>query len=97
MSDTLTKDGILDDITAGTAMDRKAASEGLEQVLDIIKETLARGEHVSFSGFGKWEVRQKKARWGRNPRSGEETLIAARKVVSFSLSNALRAKLEEKR
>jgi integration host factor subunit alpha len=51
---------------------------------------------VSISGFGKWKVREKTARRGRNPKTAEEIVISPRTVVTFSLSNVLRSKLSGK-
>jgi len=91
--DTLTKRDIIDEIAAKVNLDQRAATEVVEAFLELIKETLEKGEDVSLSGFGKWQVREKRARRGRNPQTGEELTIAPRKVVTFSLSNVLRAKL----
>lgn len=93
----LTKYDIINDIVANTALDRSVASQGVEIVLDIMKKTLSQGEPVSISGFGKWDVKEKRARRGRNPKTGEEIEITPRRVVTFSLSNVFRAKLEGKR
>lgn len=93
----LTKHDIINDIVANTALDRAEASQGVEIVLDIMKKTLSQGEPVSISGFGKWDVKKKRARRGRNPKTGDEMEITPRRVVTFSLSNVFRAKLEGKR
>jgi integration host factor subunit alpha len=90
---TLTKKEIIEDILTNTGLDTKTASEGIETFIQIIKSNLARGEVVGFSGFGKFHVREKRARRGRNPKTGEEMIIAPRRVVTFSLSNVLRAEL----
>ena len=93
----LTKDEIMDEIVSNTSLERSVASEGIEQFLEIIKKTLAGGENVSLSGFGKFDVRNKRARRGRNPQTGEEIVVKERRVITFDLSNVLRAKLEGKR
>lgn len=90
---TLTKSGIIDEIVLNTGLSRKEASEGIETFIDIIKGNLAKTESVSISGFGKWKIREKSARRGRNPKTAEEITISPRRVVTFSLSNVLRAKL----
>jgi integration host factor subunit alpha len=90
---TLTKSGIIDEIVLHTGLSRKEASDGVETFIEIIKETLEKGESVSVSGFGKWQVRGKTARRGRNPKTAEEIVISPRTVVTFSLSNVLRLKL----
>ena len=93
---TLTKSGIIDEIVLDTGLSRKEASDGIEAFIEIVKETLEQGEPVSISGFGKWKVRGKTARRGRNPKTAEEIVISPRTVVTFSLSNVLRAKLSGK-
>lgn len=92
---TLTKSGIIDEIVLGTGLSRKEASEAIETFIEIIKGQLEQGESVSISGFGKWKLREKNARRGRNPQTGEEITITPRRVVTFSLSNVLRAKLTD--
>ena len=68
--------------------------EAVETFLELIEETLEKGEDVTLSGFGKWQVRHKNARRGRNPQTGEKLIIEPRKVVTFSLSKILRDKLD---
>lgn len=92
---TLTKNGVIDEIVLGTGLSRKEASEAIETFIEVIKDQLGKGESVSISGFGKWKVRGKNARRGRNPQSGDEITISPRRVVTFSLSNVLRARLTE--
>ncbi len=92
---TLTKSGIIDEIVLNTGLSRKEASDGVETFIEIIKETLEKKEPVSISGFGKWKVREKTARRGRNPKTAEEIVISPRTVVTFSLSNVLRSKLSD--
>jgi integration host factor subunit alpha len=92
---THTKADVIDDIILKTDLDRKTASEGVETFIEIIKSNLSKGEDLSLSGFGKFHVREKRARRGRNPKTGEEMMIAPRRVITFSLSNALRAKLKD--
>ena len=93
---TLTKSGIIDEIVLNTGLSRKEASYGIETFIDIIKGNLSKKEPVSISGFGKWKIREKSARRGRNPKTAKEITISPRKVVTFSLSNVLRAKLTSK-
>lgn len=92
----ITKKDIIDEISTRNDMERKEASEAIEVFISIIKEELEKGEGVTLSGFGKWTVRQKNARRGRNPQTGEELVVAPRRVVTFHMSNVLRAKLTEK-
>ena len=69
---------------------KKEAAEIVEAVFDSIKETLERGEKIKISGFGNFTVREKKARPGRNPQTGEEITISARRVLTFKPSQVLK-------
>jgi integration host factor subunit alpha len=69
---------------------RKTASELVEDVIGMVKDIMASGEDLKISGFGKFEVRQKKDRRGRNPQTGEAITIEARKVVTFKPSHLLK-------
>lgn len=62
----------------------------VESVFEIIKDELAKGNPVMISGIGKWSVKSKKARKGRNPQTGKELVIEARRVVRFKPSSNLR-------
>jgi integration host factor subunit alpha len=90
---TLTKADIIYDINVNTGLDKKTASEGLETFFEIIKSNLSKGDDIGFSGFGKFHIKEKRARRGRNPKTGGELTIAPRRVISFSLSNVLRVEL----
>jgi integration host factor subunit alpha len=72
---------------------RQEATTILESVLETIKETLADGEDVKISGFGKWSVRDKNARPGRNPKTGKSIKITARRVVNFTVSGVLKGEM----
>jgi len=65
---------------------KREAAAIVELILDEVKETLAQGEEVKIAGFGNFTVRQKRARKGRNPKTGEEIGITPRRVVSFRAS-----------
>ncbi len=69
---------------------RGEAAEIMERLLEIIKERLITGEDVLVSGFGKWSVKDKRERRGRNPQTGEELVLDARKVVTWSYSPVLK-------
>ena len=92
---TLTKNDIVNEISIQTGQHRKAATDFVEMFIELIKESLEKGEDISLSGFGKFSVRAKRERRGRNPKTGEEIRITPRRVVSFSLSNVLREKLAD--
>jgi integration host factor subunit alpha len=94
---THTKSDIIDDIVVKTGLDRKTAAEGFETFMEIIKTCLNNGEGVSLSGFGRFSVREKRARRGRNPKTGEEIMITPRRSISFSLSNVFKAKLDREK
>jgi integration host factor subunit alpha len=72
---------------------KKEAQEIIEVILDTMKQTLTEGESVKISGFGTFNVRRKTPRRGRNPQTGEEMEISARKVVTFRPSSILRSKV----
>ena len=71
-------------------LDRNSSKDVVEKTLDIIKESLAVGENIMVSGFGQFRVSQKESRVGRNPKSGKEYQISARKVVTFYVSKVFR-------
>jgi integration host factor subunit alpha len=72
---------------------RNRSSEIVETLLEIIKSTLASGEDLLVSGFGKFSVKEKRKRRGRNPSTGEDMMLAPRKVVTFKCSGKLRDKI----
>src|SRR5208283_1970554 len=73
----------------------KESNEIVEQVFDIMKETLEGGEKIKISGFGNFVIRAKRPRKGRNPQTGEEMVITRRKVVTFRPSPVLRKALNK--
>jgi integration host factor subunit alpha len=87
---TLTKAQMVESVQNQTGLPRNRSSEIVETLLEIIKSTLASGEDVLVSGFGKFSVNEKKARRGRNPATGEDMMLEARKVVTFKCSGKLR-------
>ena len=74
---------------------RQESQQTVERLFKIMKDTLSRGEDLLISGFGKFSVRQKKARRGRNPQTKESLIIASRKVVVFKASGVLRQRINE--
>ncbi|MEE9386522.1 MAG: integration host factor subunit alpha [Nannocystaceae bacterium] len=72
---------------------KKEASDHIDAVFDAMKEVLTRGERVKISGFGNFVVREKRPRPGRNPQTGTEITIEARRVVTFKPSSILKASL----
>jgi len=71
------------------------AAEAVEAFLRLSKDTLIGGSDLLLSGFGKFNVRDKKARRGRNPKTGDPLLLDARRVITFQPSGVLRKKLNE--
>lgn len=69
---------------------KKESAEIVEAVFETIKQTLESGEKIKISGFGNFVVREKKARIGRNPQTGEEIRIAPRRVLTFKPSQVLK-------
>ncbi len=90
---TLTKAQIIEAISIKNGLSKKQSSETVETLLGIMKSTLASGEDVLISGFGKFCVKQKKERKGRNPATGEDLMLAPRKVVTFKCSGKLRKRI----
>ena len=92
---TLTKAQIVDIIREKIGFTRNETIEIVESLLELIKGTLESGEDVLISGFGKFCVRQKRKRRGRNPATGDELILASRKVVTFQCSGKLREKVNK--
>jgi len=90
---TLTKIQIVESINNQTGFPKNRSSEIVETLLEIIKRTLASGEDVLVSGFGKFCVNEKKERKGRNPATGEDMMLSPRKVVTFKCSGKLRDRI----
>ena len=88
---TLTKEKVADDIQVHLDCSLREAKELLETLLEEMKVELEHGESVKISGFGKWLVKSKRARPGRNPHTGQKIEITARKVVVFHPSECFRA------
>ena len=87
---TLTKNDIIEEIRTNNGFSRNKSIETVETLLGIIKQTLVSGEDVMVSGFGKFCVKEKAERKGRNPNTGDDMMLAPRKVVTFKCSGKLR-------
>ena len=90
---TLTKAQIVESIQNQTGFPKNKSSDIVESLLEIIKSTLASGEDVLVSGFGKFYVKEKAERKGRNPATGEDMMLEPRKVVTFKCSGKLRDRI----
>lgn len=93
---TLTKRQIVDSIESKVLMPKHQAAETVEILLEIMKSTLESGEDVMISGFGKFCVKEKNRRRGRNPATGEAMTLKPRRVVTFKCSGKLRDKINGK-
>ncbi|OGQ21775.1 MAG: integration host factor subunit alpha [Deltaproteobacteria bacterium RIFCSPLOWO2_02_FULL_44_10] len=89
----MTKAEIIEQIYEKIGFSKKESSDIVELVFDTMKETLERGEKIKISGFGNFVVRQKRPRIGRNPQTGQEIEISARRVLTFRPSQVLKAAL----
>ncbi len=94
---TLTKSQIIDAIAEQNGFTRIKSTETVETILELIKSTLESGEDVMISGFGKFCVKEKRERKGRNPATGEDMVLAPRRVVTFRCSGKLRDRVNGER
>ncbi|RZB35520.1 MAG: integration host factor subunit alpha [Desulfobacteraceae bacterium Eth-SRB2] len=92
----LTKAQIVESIHNQIGFTQKRSSELVESLLEIIKNTLTSGEDVLISGFGKFCLKEKKERKGRNPATGDAMMLVPRKIVRFKCSGKLRDKINGK-
>ena len=93
---TLTKIQLVESIRNQTSLPRNRSLQIVETLLEIIKSTLESGEDVLISGFGKFCVKQKAERKGRNPATGDAMMLKPRKVVTFNCSGKLRDRINSK-
>ena len=89
----LTKAQIVDSVSGQIGFTQKHSFEIIETLLEIIKRTLESGEDVLVTNFGKFCVKEKRERRGRNPSTGEDMILEPRKVVTFRWSGKLREKI----
>jgi len=89
------KTDIIRSIQLQLGLSHEEATLQVEQILSLIKNDLAAAEPALISGFGKWKVRNKPARIGRNPKTKEEYRIPARRVVTFYTSNVWREEISK--
>lgn len=90
----LTKADFAESLYEELGLNKREAKEMVELFFDEIKGSLSKGEQVKLSGFGKFELRDKNSRPGRNPKTGEEIPITARRVVTFRSGQKLKARVE---
>ena len=90
----LTKADIADRLFNEVGLNKREAKEFVDAYFEIVREALENGENVKLSGFGNFQLREKNQRPGRNPKTGEEIPISARRVVTFRPGQKLRARVE---
>ena len=90
---TMTKADLVKIICEEMGFAAKESMEIVERVFEIMKESLESGEKIKISGFGNFNIRAKRPRRGRNPKTGKEIVILGRRVVTFKPSNVLRKAL----
>jgi integration host factor subunit alpha len=90
---TLTKAHIVETLAKQNGYPKKQSVQMVETLLELIKRSLESGENVLISGFGKFCMKEKKQRRGRNPSTGEDMTLEPRKVVTFTCSRKLRDKI----
>ena len=93
---TLTKAQIMESIADQLGFPKNHSTEIVEILLELIKKSLASDDDVLISGFGKFCVKEKRERRGRNPSTGEDMMMEPRKVVTFRCSRSLREKVNSK-
>lgn len=91
----LTKAELSDYLFNKLGLNKRESKEIVEQFFEVMRESLARGEQVKLSGFGNFTPRDKNSRPGRNPKTGEEIPIEARRVVTFRAGQKLRSRVEK--
>lgn len=93
---SITKADIIDLIYKNSDLKKQESTSAVESLLEIIKNTLESGEDLLISGFGKFCVKGKKERKGRNPQTGSGLILDPRRVITFKCSGVLRERLNGK-
>lgn len=93
----MTKADIVENIFEKVGFSKKDVTDVVELVFESIKESLEQGENVKISGFGNFMARQKRARRGRNPQTGNDLTITARRVLTFKASQILKDAVNRQR
>ena len=95
INDTVTKNELSEALFDQVGLNKREAKDMVEAFFEEIRAALEAGDTVKLSGFGNFELRKKSERPGRNPKTGEEIPITARRVVTFHASQKLKSKVEE--
>jgi len=91
----MTKADIVDKVYEKVGLSKKESAELVEQFFETLKETLVSGKKIKIAGFGNFEVKEKSDRRGRNPQTGEEITIEARRILTFKPSAVLKAAINK--
>jgi integration host factor subunit alpha len=94
---TLIKADLIESIYNQVGLSKTKSTQVIESLLEIIKKTLENGEDVLISAFGKFSVKDKRGRRGRNPQTGEDLMLGEGRIVRFKCSGRLRDKLNKNR
>jgi integration host factor subunit alpha len=86
----MTKAELIEAVYSKVGISKKESADLVELIFDTMKDTLSKGEKIKISGFGNFVVREKRARMGRNPQTGESMEISARRVLTFRPSQVLK-------
>lgn len=93
--ETLTRADLCEAVHQEVGLTRLDCAALVERTLDLIAETLEAGKTVKLSGFGVFQVRSKRARMGRNPKTGEPAPIEPRRVIGFRASHVMKARVDQ--
>ena len=91
---TLTRADLTEAVLREVGLGRQECAGLVDRTLELVAEALERGETVKLSGFGVFQVREKRARMGRNPKTGEPAAIVPRRVISFRASQLMKAQVD---
>ena len=94
MAQTLTRADLCEAVHETVGLSRQDCSGLVERTLELVVEALEKGEQVKLSGFGVFQVRAKRARMGRNPKTGEPAAIEPRRVIGFRASQVMKARID---
>ncbi|MEH6664030.1 MAG: integration host factor subunit alpha [Brevundimonas sp.] len=94
MAETVTRADLCEAVHEELGLSRQECSSLVERTLELIVDSLEQGETVKLSGFGVFQVREKRARMGRNPKTGEPATITPRRVISFRASQIMKTKVD---
>lgn len=90
----MNKTQLVDEMASKTGLSKVDAKKALEAIIDVTSETLKKGDRLALVGFGSFSISERKQRAGRNPQTGKEIVIAAKKVVKFKAGSDLIGQLQ---